>query len=147
MKSASAKTNSISLKQYGINHSNFHYQESPAQLQKETLERGMGVETNNGTLAVNTGEFTGRSPMDRFIVKDDITKDKVWWGPINIPFEAVKFDALYKKVIAYLNEKELFVRDSYACADPEYKLNIRVINEYRWSNMFSYNMFLRPTEE
>ena len=146
MKSSTTNANTISLKKYGITHSNFHYQEDPEQLQKATLEMDMGVETNNGTLAVNTGEFTGRSPMDRFIVKDDITKDKVWWGNINIPFEKEKFDSLYTKVIDYLNEKELFVRDSYACADPEYQLNIRVINEYPWSNMFAYNMFLRPTE-
>ena len=146
MKSSTTNANTISLKKYGITHSNFHYQETPEQLQKATLEMDMGVETTNGTLAVNTGEFTGRSPMDRFIVKDDITKDKVWWGNINIPFEKEKFDSLYAKVIDYLNKKELFVRDSYACADPEYQLNIRVINEYPWSNMFAYNMFLRPTE-
>ena len=146
MKSSTTNANTISLKKYGITHSNFHYQEDPEELQKATLEMNMGVETSNGTLAVNTGEFTGRSPMDRFIVKDDITKDKVWWGNINIPFEKKKFDSLYQKVIDYLNEKELFVRDSYACADPEYQLNIRVINEYPWSNMFAYNMFLRPTE-
>jgi phosphoenolpyruvate carboxykinase (ATP) len=146
MKGSTTNANTISLKKYGITHSNFHYQETPEQLQKATLEMDMGVETTNGTLAVNTGEFTGRSPMDRFIVKDDITKDKVWWGNINIPFEKVKFDSLYTKVIDYLNKKELFVRDSYACADPEYQLNIRVINEFPWSNMFAYNMFLRPTE-
>jgi phosphoenolpyruvate carboxykinase (ATP) len=146
MKSSTTNANTISLKKYGITHSNFHYQENPEQLQKATLEMDMGVETSNGTLAVNTGEFTGRSPLDRFIVKDDITKDKVWWGNINIPFEKEKFDSLYAKVIDYLNEKELFVRDSYACADPEYQLNIRIINEYPWSNMFAYNMFLRPTE-
>ncbi len=146
MKSSTTNANTISLKKYGITHSNFHYQETPEQLQKATLEMDMGVETTNGTLAVNTGEFTGRSPMDRFIVKDDVTKDKVWWGNINIPFEKEKFDSLYAKVIDYLNKKELFVRDSYACADPEYQLNIRVINEYPWSNMFAYNMFLRPTE-
>lgn len=146
MKSSTTNANTISLKKYGITHSNFHYQEDPEQLQKVTLEMDMGVETSNGTLAVNTGEFTGRSPMDRFIVKDDITKDKVWWGNINIPFEKEKFDSLYSKVIDYLNQKELFVRDSYACADPDYQLNIRVINEYPWSNMFAYNMFLRPTE-
>ena len=146
MKSSTTNANTISLKKYGITHSNFHYQEDPEQLQKATLEMDMGVETSNGTLAVNTGEFTGRSPMDRFIVKDDITKDKVWWGNINIPFEKEKFDSLYSKVIDYLNQKELFVRDSYACADPEYQLSIRVINEYPWSNMFAYNMFLRPTE-
>jgi phosphoenolpyruvate carboxykinase (ATP) len=146
MKGSTTNANTISLKKYGITHSNFHYQETPEQLQKATLEMDMGVETTNGTLAVNTGEFTGRSPMDRFIVKDDITKDKVWWGNINIPFEKDKFDSLYAKVIDYLNKKELFVRDSYACADPEYQLNIRVINEFPWSNMFAYNMFLRPTE-
>ncbi|WP_299800492.1 phosphoenolpyruvate carboxykinase (ATP) [uncultured Maribacter sp.] len=147
MKSSTTNANIISLKNYGITHANFHYQKTPEELQKATLEMDMGVETSNGTLAVNTGEFTGRSPKDRFIVKDDITKDKVWWGDINIPFEKEKFDALYTKVISYLNEKELFVRDSYACADEDYKLNIRVINEYPWSNMFAYNMFLRPTKE
>ena len=107
----------------------------------------MGKEASSGALAVNTGEFTGRSPKDRFIVRDSITEDKVWWGDINIPFDSEAFDRLYDKVINYLNEKELFVRDSYACADSDYKLNIRVINEYPWSNMFAYNMFLRPTEE
>ena len=147
MHSSSYQSKMISLKNYGIDHDNFHYQESPQALQKATIDLGMGVETKNGTLAVNTGEFTGRSPQDRFIVKDAITKDRIWWGPVNIPFEPEKFKALYDKVIAYLNKKELFVRDCYACADPEYKLNIRVINEYPWSNMFAYNMFLRPTEE
>ena len=69
----------------------------------------------------------------------------MWWGDINIPFDTDKFDALYDKVTTYLSEKEVYVRDSYACADPQYQLNIRVINEYPWSNMFAYNMFLRPT--
>ncbi|MEM9647848.1 MAG: phosphoenolpyruvate carboxykinase (ATP) [Bacteroidota bacterium] len=137
-------TKSISLKQYGIQHNNVRYQLSPKELHGVTLEKDMGKEASSGALAVNTGEFTGRSPMDRFIVKDDITKDKIWWGNINIPFEGEKFDKLYDKVINYLNEKELFVRDCYACADETYKLNIRVINEYPWSNMFAYNMFLRP---
>src|SRR6056297_746269 len=147
MTASDQNTKTISLKNYGITHENIHYQLSPAQLQAITVENKMGVETANGTLAVNTGEFTGRSPMDRFIVKDSITEDKVWWGNINIPFPTDSFDALHKKVIAYLNDKVIFVRDSYACADPEYKLNIRVINEYPWSNMFAYNMFLRPTEK
>lgn len=85
--------------------------------------------------------------MDRFIVKDDITASKVWWGDINIPFDADKFDALYNKVTSYLSEKEVFVRDSYACSDDNYRLNIRVVNEFPWSNMFAHNMFLRPTNE
>ncbi|WP_452222335.1 phosphoenolpyruvate carboxykinase (ATP) [Lacinutrix salivirga] len=140
-------TKSISLDHYGIKNAKVKYQLSPEELHNITIEKGQGVEASSGALAVNTGEFTGRSPMDRFIVKDKITGDKVWWGNINIPFEPDAFDKLYDKVVDYLSEKEVFVRDSYACADENYKLNIRVINEYPWSNMFAYNMFLRPTEE
>ncbi|MDC6364199.1 MULTISPECIES: phosphoenolpyruvate carboxykinase (ATP) [Flavobacteriaceae] len=147
MKASTSASKTISLKPYGIQHKNVHYQLSPDELHDLTLQMGMGKESSSGALAINTGEFTGRSPKDRFIVKDDITEDKIWWSNINIPFESEKFDLLYNKVIDYLNEKELFVRDSYACADPKYKMNLRVINEYPWSNMFAYNMFLRPTEE
>ncbi|AIM59789.1 MULTISPECIES: phosphoenolpyruvate carboxykinase (ATP) [Cellulophaga] len=147
MSTYSPDTKTISLEEYGITSTDINYQLSPSELHKITLDKGMGKEASSGALAINTGEFTGRSPMDRFIVKDDVTADKVWWGDINIPFAPDKFDALYDKVIDYLNEKELYVRDAYACADKDYKLNIRVINEYPWSNMFAYNMFLRPTVE
>lgn len=139
-------TKTISLNQYGIKDAKAHYQLSSDQLHEETINKGQGTETSFGAITVNTGEFTGRSPKDRFIVKDSITEDKVWWGDINIPFESAAFDKLYDKVVDYLSEKEVYVRDAYACADEDYKLNIRVVNEYPWSNMFSYNMFLRPTE-
>ncbi|UJH66187.1 phosphoenolpyruvate carboxykinase (ATP) [Allomuricauda sp. SCSIO 65647] len=141
------KAKTISLRDYGITHSNIHYQLSSDELHDETLAKDMGQESSLGALAVNTGEFTGRSPQDRFIVRDEITEDKVWWGDINIPFEPEKFDQLYDKVIQYLNDKELYVRDCYACADTAYRTNIRVINEYPWSNMFVHNMFLRPDEK
>ena len=140
-------TKTISLGEYGIKNAKVNYQLSPETLHDISVSKGLGVEASSGALAVNTGEFTGRSPMDRFIVKDDITKDRVWWGDINIAFEPEKFDKLYDKVVDYLSEKELFVRDSYACADKDYKLNIRIINEYPWSNQFAFNMFLRPTED
>ena len=140
-------TKTISLEHLGIKSDTVRYQLTSDELHSLTIEKGQGKETVFGAIAVNTGEFTGRSPMDRFIVKDDITKDEIWWGDINIPFESGKFDQLYDKVTAYLSDKEIFVRDSYACADDNYKLNIRVVNEYPWSNMFAYNMFLRPTEE
>ncbi|MFK7833581.1 MAG: phosphoenolpyruvate carboxykinase (ATP) [Winogradskyella sp.] len=146
MANHSQSTKTISLDHYGIKNAKINYQLSSDELHAETIAKNQGVDSASGALAVNTGEFTGRSPMDRFIVKDDITEDKVWWGNINIPFESDKFQKLYDKVVAYLSEKELYVRDSYACADEDYKLNIRVINEYPWSNMFAYNMFLRPTE-
>ena len=138
---------SISLENLGIKNATVHYNLTSDELHASALEKEQGVEASSGALAINTGEFTGRSPKDRFIVKDEITKDEVWWGDINIPFDSEKFDKLYDKVIDYLSGKEIFVRDSYACADENYKLNIRVVNEYPWSNMFAYNMFLRPTEE
>ena len=139
-------TKSISLEKYGINRATTHYQLSPEELHQITLDNDQGVEAATGALAVNTGEFTGRSPKDRFLVKDEETVDRVWWGDINIPFDSEKFDALYNKVAAYLSEKDVYVRDSYACSDENYRLNIRVINEYPWSNLFAYNMFLRPEE-
>ena len=140
-------TKTIALEPYGIKNAKVNYQLTSEELHDITIEKGQGVEASSGALAVNTGEFTGRSPKDRFIVKDATTEEKVWWGNVNIPFDSDKFDSLYKKVTAYLSEKEVYVRDSYACADENYKLNIRVINEYPWSNMFAYNMFLRPNED
>jgi phosphoenolpyruvate carboxykinase (ATP) len=147
MNNSKKRPESVSLDSYGITHSNIHYQLSSSKLHGITLDKKMGREASSGALAVKTGEFTGRSPKDRFIVKDIITSDKIWWGDINIPFEPSKFDTLYDKVIAYLNEKELYVRDCYACADHNYRMDIRVVNEYPWSNLFAYNMFIRPTDE
>jgi len=140
-------TKTISLDYLGIKNSRVNYQLSPDELHKITIEKGMGKESSMGALAVSTGEFTGRSPMDRFIVKDDITADKIWWGDINIPFSSEKFDALYEKIVAYLSGKEAYARDSFVCADERYKLGVRVVNEYPWSNLFVYNMFLRPNEK
>ena len=138
------KSKTISLDDYGISEAIINYQLSPKELHDITVEKGLGVTANNGALAINTGEFTGRSPKDRFIVKDDITADKVWWGPINLPFSPQNFDDLYGRVTDYLSGKEIYVRDAYACADDNYRLNIRVVNEFPWSNMFASNMFLRP---
>lgn len=119
----------------------------PAQLIEDTIARGEGELTSTGALAIDTGEFTGRSPKDRFIVCDDVTENTVWWGDINIKFDADKFDTLYNRVTAYLAGREVYVRDAYACADPAHRLNVRVVTEYPWSNLFVYNMFLRPTKE
>jgi phosphoenolpyruvate carboxykinase (ATP) len=138
---------SISLNELGIENAKIQYQLTPNELHDITIQSGQGVENSSGALAINTGEFTGRSPQDRFIVKDSITEDKVWWGKVNIPFEPATFDALYKKVTAYLSNKDVFVRDSYVCADPNYRLNVRVVTETAWSNLFCYNMFLRPEKE
>jgi phosphoenolpyruvate carboxykinase (ATP) len=126
---------------------NIHYQLSPEELTRQTVTRGEGKLNDTRALIINTGEFTGRSPEDKFIVSDDITRDTVNWNNFNIPFEPKHFDLLYKKMMTYLGDKEIWVRDCYACADPAYRMNIRVINENPWSNLFAYNMFLRPTED
>ncbi|MES2799734.1 MAG: phosphoenolpyruvate carboxykinase (ATP) [Bacteroidota bacterium] len=133
---------SIGLKNLGTQYWNL----SAAELVEETLHLGQGVLTNTGALAIETGEFTGRSPKDRFVVADANTEDSVWWGDVNIKFSEEKFDALYNRMKAYLNGRDVYVRDAYACADPRFKMNIRVVTEFPWSNMFAYNMFLRPTD-
>ncbi len=120
---------------------------SPAELVEESIIRGEGVLTDKGALAVDTGKFTGRSPKDKFIVCDALTEKTVWWGDINIKFEPAKFDRLYEKVCAYLQGKTIYVRDAYACADPKYRLNIRLVTESPWQNLFANNLFLRPTKD
>lgn len=122
-----------------------HFNLSPAELIEHALAKKEGVLTATGALMADTGKFTGRSPKDRFIVKDDQTADSVWWGDINIPMEADKFDQLLEKMTYFLSDKDLYVRDAYAGADPEHRLNIRVINTQAWHNLFCHNMFLRPT--
>jgi phosphoenolpyruvate carboxykinase (ATP) len=124
-----------------------HWNLSPQKLTQISLNKNQAQLADSGAISVNTGEFTGRSPKDRFVVKDSLTENSVWWGEVNIPFSPEKYNKLYNKVTSYLKGKEVFVRDVYACADEEFKLNIRVVNEYPWSNMFAYNMFLRPTED
>ncbi len=141
------KPKNASLEDLGIKNATEFWNLSPEKLADISVEQGMATKAASGALNVLTGKFTGRSPKDRFIVKDDITKDSVWWGNINIAFDADKFDALYDKVVAYLSNKDVYVRDAYACADPSYKLNIRAVTELPWMNMFVYNMFLRPTAE
>lgn len=133
----------IGLKNLGTEFWNL----SPAELVEDTVINGQGVLTDTGAIAIETGEFTGRSPKDRFVVCDETTENTVWWGDINIKFSPERFDAIYNRMKAYLTGKDVYVRDSYVCADPRYKLNIRVVTEFPWSNMFAYNMFLRPGDE
>jgi len=142
------KTANASLKDLGINTSKTEFWNlSSEELADKTVALNQGIYANNGAVAVNTGEFTGRSPEDRFIVKDEVTENSVDWNSINMPFTSENFDKLYTKITNYFSDKDVYVRDSYACADPNYRLNIRVVTEFPWGNMFAYNMFLRPTEE
>ncbi len=141
---------SLWLESIGIKNStpsNRGWDLSPAELTEETLRLNQGVLTDTGALAVDTGEFTGRSPKDKFIVLDEKSKDTIWWGDVNFKFDSQKFDALYNKVVNYLSGKKIYVRDSFACADKIYRLSVRVITELPWSNLFVNNLFIRPTKD
>lgn len=120
---------------------------TPAQLVQQAILNGEGVLTDTGALMADTGEFTGRSPKDKFSVVDAKTENTVWWGDVNQKFESEKFEKLLNKVIDHFAGKKLYVRDAYACADPRYRLNIRVFNESAFNNLFCHNLFLRPTAE
>lgn len=126
---------------------NIYYQLPPEELISQSVEKGEGVLSDTGALVIDTGEFTGRSPEDRFIVKDEIPASTIDWNKFNLPIEEKYFDNLYNKMVGFLNNKKLWIRDCYACAHPDYRLNIRVINENPCCNLFAYNMFLRPDEK
>lgn len=123
------------------------YQLDIAQLVQEALQNGEGTLAGSGALAIDTGKFTGRSPKDRFIVCDDLTRHSVWWGDINFKFDPEKFDSLQHKLTSHINERKYYIRDAYACADEAYKTTIRIITETAYQNLFANNLFLRPEEE
>ena len=127
-----------------LNPKNFHYQIPPEELVNIAIREQEGVLADNGALSVDTGIFTGRSPKDRYIVLDDTTRESVHWGEINHPYAIAQFDSLYTKLCVYLNKKEIYVRDSFLCAEKSSQLNLRVITETATQNLFAHHMFLRP---
>ena len=111
------------------------------------VERKEGVINSTGSLSVNTGKYTGRSPDDRFIVYDDKTRNTIDWGKINHQFPSDKFEKLFEKMKSFVENKELFIFDGFVGSDPENRLPIRVINDRVWQNLFGRNLFIRPTNE
>lgn len=118
-----------------------------SKLVAQTLQKKQGVLTNTGALACDTGEFTGRSPKDKYIVKDSTTEDSVWWGDVNHPFSTEDFDKLYNRVTAFLSDKDIYIKDVQAGSKKEYQLNVRVITETPWQSLFANNLFLRPSKK
>ena len=119
---------------------------APSELTEIALQNREGQLCDTGALMCDTGKFTGRSPKDRYIVKDELTKDTVWWGDINIPISPESFDRIHAKMIGYLADKKVYVRDAFAGADKTHRIRLRVINTWAWHNLFCYNMFIRPEE-
>jgi phosphoenolpyruvate carboxykinase (ATP) len=131
-----------------LNGSNIQTQLSVPQLVEKATSRGEAILTVDGALRAETGKYTGRSPKDKYMVEEDASKDKIDWGKVNRSISSEAFENLYAKVIDYLKQKdELFVFKGYAGADKESQLQIQVINEYAWHNLFCHQLFIRPTQE
>ncbi|NKB43475.1 MAG: phosphoenolpyruvate carboxykinase [Alphaproteobacteria bacterium] len=139
---------SFGLDKNGINSSGtVHWNFGSAQLIETAVLRNEGTLSKDGALVCITGQHTGRSPNDKFIVKDAETETTVDWGKVNVPMTSEHFDALHEKILAHMSAKDLFVQDCYAGADPENRLRVRVVNENAWHNLFARNMFIQPKDD
>ncbi len=131
------------LEEFGIsNAGSIIYNATTPHLVEEAVSRKEGWLTAGGPLAVLTGQHTGRSANDKFLVSESSSRDKVWWGPVNKEFQQEKFDGLMEKAKKFLEGKDLFVADCYVGADPRYRLGVRVINMHAWHNLFAQTLFI-----
>jgi len=143
--STSANSTDSNLK---FMHENIHRNLSVSRLIEKILSRKEAKLSSTGAVSSVTGKYTGRSPKDRFIVSDDISKDLVDWGSVNQPIDEASFEKLYNKVTNHLQSKEeVFSFRGFAGADEKYRLPVEVINEYAWHNLFAHQLFITPTEE
>ncbi|MGE0445349.1 MAG: phosphoenolpyruvate carboxykinase [Vicinamibacterales bacterium] len=123
-----------------------HWNLSPAALYEEALRNGEAQLAAEGPLVARTGQHTGRSPNDKFIVKEASSDQHLHWGAVNKPIDEANFDAVYRDMISYAQDKQLYVLDAWGGADPAYRLPIRVVNEFAWHNLFARNMFIPETD-
>jgi phosphoenolpyruvate carboxykinase (ATP) len=130
------------LQREGIQTDRVSWNLSPAALYEEAVRHDEGVIAAEGPLACRTGQHTGRSPNDKFVVREPSSEAHIEWGKVNRPMEPAQFDLLHRDFLASLSGKELYVLDCYAGADPAYRLPVRVINELAWHNLFCRNLFI-----
>jgi len=140
--------NTYGIEKYGIINSKAVYRNlTPAQLVEAALRREEGTLSNTGALVVKTGKYTGRSANDKFIVDTPAVHDDIAWGKVNRPISKENFYAIYDKVVAYLQNKEVFIFDGFAGADPKYTKSFRIINELASQNLFIHQLLRRPSAE
>ena len=132
----------LDLERDGIRSRRVHWNLSTAALYEEAVRRQEASIAANGPLACRTGQHTGRSPNDKFIVLEPSSEAHIDWGKVNRPMDPARFDALHADLLTSLSDKELFVQDCFAGADPKYRLPVRVINELAWHNLFARSLFL-----
>src|SRR5579864_416931 len=136
------------LEEYGlVNLGNINWNLAPATLVEHALARKEGVLAANGAFAATTGVHTGRSPRDKFIVSNEESAAKIWWGDINHPMSPEHFESVRQNLAAYLQGRDVYVLDAAAGADPQYRMPLQVITEYAWHNLFARQLFLRANED
>jgi phosphoenolpyruvate carboxykinase (ATP) len=147
MKNVGPSISHHGLEIHGIsNAGTVYWNLPPARLYEEAVRRGEAHIAADGPLVAHTGVHTGRSPNDKFVVKEASSQDEIWWGNVNKPVEQAVFDKLLGQVLGYFQGRDLFVFDGYAGADPRHRINVRVINQNAWQNLFARNMFVREPD-
>jgi phosphoenolpyruvate carboxykinase (ATP) len=130
---------------HGLHNLNVAYWNlGTAQLVEHAIQRREGNLASGGALVVRTGQFTGRSPKDKFVVRDEITDPNIHWGPVNQPMSEAHFDRIYKRMMAFWQGHDVYVQDCYVGADPEFTLPVRVVSQVAWHNLFARQLFIRP---
>src|SRR5450432_4020322 len=136
------------LDQHGFRNVNVAYWNlGTAQLLEHAIQRREGSLASGGAFVVHTGQFTGRSPKDKFVVRDETTEANVQWGPVNQPLSQAHFDRLYSKMMAFWQGHDVYVQDCFVGADREYGMPIRVVSQLAWHNLFARQLFIRPDPE
>ncbi len=136
------------LEKHGlVNLGHIYWSCVPPILYEQAIKKRIGMLSFRGPLVVRTGDFTGRSPKDRFVVEESTTKDKVWWGESNRPISEKHFEAISLRLNAYLQGKNVYVQDCYAGKDPAHRVSVRVITTDAWHSLFARIMFIRMTND
>ena len=132
------------IENHGIKNPNTVYWNlSTSMLYEQIIRRREGAIVHLGPICVSTGDHTGRSPNDKFTVKEPTSEKDIWWGKVNRPIEQARFDSLMRRMIAYIQNRDIFVFDGYVGTDERYRMPVRIMTEYAWHNMFARNMFVQ----
>src|SRR5207253_2087980 len=120
---------------------------SPAELYEHAVRNEEASLVSTGALTAETGQHTGRSPKDKFFVREPGSEDRIWWYPGNQPIAPERFEGLLSRMLDSMAENQVYVQDLYACADPRHRLRVRVVTELAWHSLFAHNLFIRPPRE
>nr|MDQ6919599.1 phosphoenolpyruvate carboxykinase (ATP) [Candidatus Dormibacteraeota bacterium] len=120
---------------------------SPAELYEHAVRQQEAVVVSSGALTAETGRHTGRSPKDKFFVEEQTSRDSIWWHEGNRPISEAHFEGLLERMVEHISRNEVYVQDLFACADPRYRMRVRIVTELAWHSLFAHNLFIRPTDQ